>query len=83
MNIRMLTNISYIRTMVLPTHCAILHEWLTHIRASVLAAMLLYLSAIPVLFVHFNFLFSLLSSAKHVDLRLVLLNTLYVGAMSL
>jgi hypothetical protein len=78
-----LTKISYIRAMVLPTHYVTLHRCLTHIRASILAAMLLYLSVIPELLDYFNFLFSLPSSNRHVDLKWVLLDTLYVGAMSL
>ena len=45
--------------------------------------MLLYLSAIPELLFYFNYLFSLTSSYKDVYLKRVLLNTLYVGTMSL
>lgn len=78
-----LTKTSYIRTMVLPTHYTMLHECLTHIRASVLAAMLLYLLAIPELFVYFNYLFALSSSYRDVYLKWILLDTLYVGAMNL
>lgn len=74
-----LTKISYIRTMVLTTLYAMLHEWLTHIRASILAAMLLYLLAIPELLVYF----SLLSSNRDMYLKQFLLNTVYVGAMNL
>jgi hypothetical protein len=45
--------------------------------------MLLYLSAIPVLFIYFKYLFSLPSKGRNVDLRWLFFDTLYVVAVKL
>jgi hypothetical protein len=82
-DIKILTKCSYIRTMVVYIRHAMLHRFLTHIRASIFAAMLLYLSAIPVLFIYFKYLFSLLSKGRNVDLRWLFFDTLYVVAVKL
>lgn len=80
MNVKMLINVSYIRTMVLPTRYDMLHKYLTYNRASILAAVLLYLLAIPELLIYFKFLFSLPS--KYMNLR-TLFDTFYVVVMNL